>query len=106
MLATYVATSVFCDFRDLSVDEEWSLDELSDDGGKLNLSTNLFHRMLSNETCITLYTYIVLSNLRKIQGQGIGYFQISIITRKKLMDLRNIFKINILPLIHIIIFKL
>ena len=25
------------DFRDLRADEEWSIDELSDDGGKLNL---------------------------------------------------------------------
>ena len=77
------------DFRDLWVDEEWLIDELSDDGGKLNLSTNLFHRMLLNETCITLYIYIVLSNLRKKQGQNLGYFQILIIIRKKLMNLRK-----------------
>ena len=51
------------DFCDLRVDEEWLIDKLSDDGGKLNLSTNLFHRMLSNQTCITLYIYIGLSEV-------------------------------------------
>ena len=77
------------DFCDLRVDEEWLIDELSDDGGKMNLSTNLFHRMLSNKTCTTQYIYIVLSNLRKKQGQNLGYFQILIIIRKKSMDLRK-----------------
>ena len=76
------------DFHDLRVSKEWLIDELSDDGGKLNLSTNLFHRMLLNETYITLYIYIILSNLRKKQGKNLGYFQILII-RKKSMDFRK-----------------
>jgi len=77
------------DFHDLGVDKEWLIDELIDDGSKLNLSTNLFHRMLSNETCITLYIYIVLSNLRKKQGKHLGYFQTLITIGKKSMNLRK-----------------
>ena len=64
---------IFSDFHDLRVDKEWLIDELSDDGGKLNLSTNLFHRKLSNETCM-LYLYLK-------KGQNLGYFQI--LTRTK-----------------------
>ena len=45
------------DFHDLRVSKEWLIDELSDDGGKLNLSTNLFHIKLLNETCLTLYLF-------------------------------------------------
>ena len=61
-LATSGAASIFVvcsgDLQfEVAVDEEWLIDKLSDDGCKMNLSTNLFHRKLSNETCITLYLY-------------------------------------------------
>ena len=72
------------DFNDLRVDKEWLKDKLSDDGGKLNLSTNLFHRMLSNETCITLYIYIVLSNLRRKKGSKFRVFSNSNYNKKKI----------------------
>ena len=94
MLATSVAASVFLvcsgDFRDLRADEEWSIDELSDDGGKLNLLYSIFSIESYRTKHVSHCTYNVLSNLRKKQGQNLGYFYISIITRKKIMDLENL----------------
>ena len=43
------------DFRDLRADEEWSIDELRMIWQAEFIIFNLFHRKLSNETCITLY---------------------------------------------------
>ena len=70
------------------VDREWLITELSDDGCKLNLSTNLFHRSFRTKHA-SHSTYTVLSNLRKKQGKNLWYFQILIFIRKKSMDLKK-----------------
>ena len=93
MLTTFVAASVFLvcsgDFRDLKADEEWSIDELSDDGGKLNLLYSISSIERYRAKHVSRWTYNDLINLRKKQGQNLVYFCILIITRKKIMDLRK-----------------